>query len=155
MPQNTTLDAVQSLVISTVRGVTPTITRDSVGGWEPRPSNRPARSGLRNRSYSVELYGDRDAPAEVAGWTCLSEVREVTCHVVTDYSIPFQDAYPIIAQDNADLRDALSDLKKTSSNGIWWVQGEEFTDPPEPEEGGDHYQVEHEFTIRYQRARSY
>jgi hypothetical protein len=154
MVASTDLANVQALVQSTVQGVTPTIVNRQADAWSLRPANRRATPGQRSRAFHVAWENDEvQASGSIAGWTTGGQVNQVSCIVVTDYSIPLQDAYPIIARDHKDLLEALSLLKRDRANGIWWVESEGFTDPPE--EQGDHYQVEHAYLVRYQQARTY
>jgi len=151
---STDLGSVQTLVQSTVQGITPTYVSRQADAWSLRPANRRATPGQRTRAFHVAWQNDQVAAAgDIAGWTTGGQVNEVSCLVVTDYSIPLQDAFPIIARDHKDLLEALSLLKRNRDNGIWWVESEGFTDPPE--EQGDHYQVEHSFLVRYQQARTF
>lgn len=152
--ESTTIKALRELVITTVQGVTPSAERGKTRDlWRNRRGNHRGPVSNNTRAFNVELYGDRRADDLRAGWTTNTEVRDVTCIVVADYSIRMPVAYDVVAADNADLRDALADLHIDSTNGIWEVRDEEFTDPPEDSEGA--FQVAHEFTITYQRARSY
>lgn len=152
--QSTTVKALRELVIATVKGVTPSAERGKTSDrWRNRRGNRRGPASNNTRAFHVELFGDRAASEPRAGWTRNTEVRDITCVVITDYSVRMPMAYDVVAADNADLRDALSDLHLDSSNGIWEVRDEEYTDPPEGSEGA--FQVAHEFTITYQRARSY
>jgi hypothetical protein len=150
--QSTSLDVVQALFQATIQGITPSITNRQADAWTLRGENRRATTGLRTRSFHIAWENDQVAAStEFAGWTTGSQVNEVSCVVHTDYSIPLQDAYPIIASDHRDLLQNLSLLKRTGTNGIWWVESEGFTDPPD--EQGDHYTVEHAFLIRYMQNR--
>mgnify|MGYP003641569512 FL=1 len=154
MVTSTQLDTVQTLVQGAVQAMQPTITNRQADAWSLKPANRRSTAGQRSRAFHVAWENDQvAASAEFAGWTTGSQVNEVSCNVVTDYSMPVQDAYPIIASDHKDLLEELSLLKRDGANGIWWVESEGFTDPPDKQ--GDHYQVEHGFLIRYQRARRF
>ena len=151
---STQLDTVQTLFQSTIQAMTPSIVNRQADAWSLKPANRRSTAGQRSRAFHIAWENDQvAASAEFAGWTTGSQVNEVSCNVVTDYSIPVQEAFPIIASDHKDLLEELSLLKCAGTNGIWWVESEGFTDPPD--EQGDHYQVEHSFLIRYQRARRF
>jgi len=150
---DTTLPALQELLLNTVKGVTPSTTRgQGRDRWRNRRGNKRGPASNNTRAFHLELFGDREA-ADDMPITTASETRDVTCVVITDYSLPQQHAYPVIGEDNADLRDAFSDLHLDGSNGIWFVRAEDFTDPPEDSDGP--FQIAHEFTVTYQRSRTY
>lgn len=150
---STTLPDLRQLLLTTVKGVSPSAKRRGADRWRNRRSNKPGPVSNNTRAFHLELIGDRRAEEPMSGWTTVSEPRDVTCLIVTDYSLPRQVAYEIVGSDNADLRDALSDLHLDGANGIWLVRDEDFTDPPEDGEGP--FQIAHEFTVTYQRSRSW
>ena len=120
---STDLGSVQTLVQSTVQGITPTYVSRQADAWSLRPANRRATPGQRTRAFHVAWQKKVAAAGDIAGWTTGGQVNEVSCLVVTDYNIPLQDAFPIIARDHKDLLEALSLLKRNRDNGIWWVVG--------------------------------
>ena len=63
---------------------------------------RPTVERPRASARALVAWQNDQAAGDIAGWTTGGQVNEVSCLVVTDYSIPLQDAFPIIARDHKD-----------------------------------------------------
>lgn len=147
--QNTDELALKSLIEATVNGITPTVLTEQAKKWRKRA--RRSTPSQATRTFHVEL-SEYESPVEsMAGATTASMVNEVTVSIVTDYSLPHQDVMPIVLSDHRQLLRAIAQLKNTDANGIWWVQSLGASDLPD-DETADHWQVDHDFLVRYQTA---
>lgn len=142
----------KALIERTVASITPSITSRRAQRWVDR--RRRGTPSQATRLFHVEFSGYTEGPEDAAGHTTGGMTSEVTVSIVTDYSVPHDEVMPLVMADHRDLLQALSLLKKTASNGVWWVESIGTSDLPD-DQTADHWQVDHDFTFRYQTARSY
>lgn len=150
--QSTDEATLKALIETTIRGITPSVTSRQALGWRLR--DRRSTPSQATRAFHVEISEYDSLEDDVAGFTTAGMVSEIRVSVVTDYSLPHQEVMPIVMADHRQLLRALSDLKKTDANGIWWVESLGPSDLPE-DDGADHFQVDHDFLFRYQTSGSF
>lgn len=154
--ENTTESALRDTIRTAILGITPTATEYSAEKWV-EGTRSTARGSLKTRRFTVHLRDMADGPENAAGWSTGGQTQDVSVIVETHYAIGSPKAMEIVMQDHRDLRDTISRLKHTASNGIWYVESEGHDDPPDIEDDKNHDQwvCAHQFMVRYQVARSY
>lgn len=150
--QSTDEPTLKALIETTIHGLTPTITSRQASTWELR--SRKSTPGHRTRSFRVIFSDYEEGPTDEAGWTTAGMRNVITVTIETDYSVPHDEVMPLIMADHRQLLDVLSALKKTDSNGVWWVESIGPPDPPD-DDSADHWQVDHDFEVHYQTSRSF
>lgn len=148
----TDLDTLTTSITTAIRNITPRHQRQGEQKWIPYERKAPPAYTRRFR-----LDWETDEHTEGGIFTQSAVDTTVTLHVYTDYNMRHQEMDKVIEDDHWQLRDVLNTLKGTSS-GIIFIEsagvGNVSENEDAPTDGADLLQVDHNFVVRYLKARA-
>lgn len=149
----TTLDTLRTTFRTAIEGMTPRILQArATTPWRFYEKERPP--GTDARWFRLEIHPGEYQRDGFMGPNMVD--TRAYLMIITDYGgLPFEQMLHVAEDDHFQLRDVLNALKDPITPGLVWVESE--GPPSQILEGGggrDQARIEHEFLIRYWKARA-
>lgn len=149
----TTLATLRTTFRTTIESTTPRILEaQATTPWRYYERERPP--GTDARWFRLEIHPGEHQPDGFMGPNMVD--TRAYLFVITDYGgIPFERMLEIAEDDHFQLRDVLNALKAPVTPGLVWVESQGApTQVLEGDGGRDQARIEHEYLIRYWKARA-